>query len=102
VSSLDVAQPLHIHGGRDVHRAHHIGEPHRDLLVLGRCCGNRNRPTHSLQNFEFGGSSVPHDPHTTVAAVMSRGQLTVVPRLYRVTAGETNVDPYRRCDPANG
>ena len=26
---------------------------------------------HSLQNFEFGGSSVPHDPHTKVAAVMS-------------------------------
>jgi hypothetical protein len=26
---------------------------------------------HSLQNFEFGGSSVPHDPHTTVAVVMS-------------------------------
>jgi hypothetical protein len=57
---------------------------------------------HSLQNFEFGGSSVPHDPRATVAAVMSRGQPTVVPRLYRVTAGETNVDPYRRCDPANG
>jgi len=26
---------------------------------------------HPLQNFEFGGSSVPHDPHTTVAVVMS-------------------------------
>ena len=34
MSSLDVAQPLHIHGGRDVHRAHHIGEQHRHLLVL--------------------------------------------------------------------
>jgi hypothetical protein len=33
---------------------------------------------HSLQNFEFGGSSVPHDPHTMAAAVMSRGQPTVV------------------------
>src|SRR3984957_4530488 len=43
---------------------------------------------HSLQNFEFGGSSVPHDPHTTAAAVMSRGQPTVVPRHYRVTAGQ--------------
>jgi hypothetical protein len=42
---------------------------------------------HSLQNFEFGGSSVPHDPHTKAAAVMSRGQPTVVPRHYRVTAG---------------
>ena len=44
---------------------------------------------HSLQNFEFGGSSVPHDPHTTAAAVISRGQPTFVPRHYRVTAGET-------------
>src|ERR1700751_3231446 len=33
---------------------------------------------HSLQNFEFGGSSVPHDPHNSPAAVMSRGQPTVV------------------------
>src|SRR5271166_1675705 len=43
---------------------------------------------HSLQNFEFGASSVPHDPHTTAAAVISRGQPTVVPRHYRVTAGQ--------------
>src|SRR6201993_2515287 len=43
---------------------------------------------HSLQNFEFGGSSVPHDPHTKAAAVISRGQPTVVPRHYRVTAGQ--------------
>ena len=33
---------------------------------------------HSLQNFEFGGSSVPHDPHSTAAAVMSRGHPTVL------------------------
>ena len=33
---------------------------------------------HSLQNFAFGGSSVPHDPHAKAAAVMSRGQPTVV------------------------
>jgi len=33
---------------------------------------------HSLQNFEFGGSSVPHDRHTKAAAVMSRRQPTVV------------------------
>ena len=54
---------------------------------------------HSLQNFEFGGSSVPHDPHAKAAAVISRGQPTVVPRHYRVTAGETNVDPYRPGQP---
>ena len=30
----DLAQPLHIQRGRDVHRAHHVGEQHRDLLVL--------------------------------------------------------------------
>src|SRR5260370_21243571 len=41
---------------------------------------------HSLQNFEFGGNSIPHDPHTKSAAVMSRGQPTVVPRHYRVSA----------------
>jgi hypothetical protein len=33
---------------------------------------------HSLQNFEFGGSSVPHDPHTKAAAVISRSQPTCV------------------------
>jgi hypothetical protein len=43
---------------------------------------------HSLQNFEFGGSSLPHDPHTKAAAAMSRGQPAVVPRHYRVTAGQ--------------
>jgi hypothetical protein len=43
---------------------------------------------HSLQNFEFGGSSVPHDPHTKAASVISPGQPTVVPRHYRVTAGQ--------------
>jgi hypothetical protein len=43
---------------------------------------------HSLQNFEFGGSSLPHDPHTNEAAVISRGHATVVPRHYRVTAGQ--------------
>src|SRR6476661_970426 len=33
---------------------------------------------HLLQNRESGGSSVPHDPHTTAAAVMSRRHPTVV------------------------
>jgi hypothetical protein len=33
---------------------------------------------HLLQNRESGGSSVPHDPHTKAAAVMSRGQPTVI------------------------
>ena len=81
MSSLDVAQPLHIHGGRDVHPAHHIGEQHRDLLWSAGVVAIATGAPHSLQNFEFGGSCVPHDPHTTVAAVMSRGQPTVVPRL---------------------
>ena len=31
---LDLAQPLHIQRGADVHRTHHIGEQNRDLLVL--------------------------------------------------------------------
>jgi hypothetical protein len=44
---------------------------------------------HSLQNFEFGGSSIPHDPHTKAAAVISTRPATVVPRHYRVTADQT-------------
>src|SRR6476469_8961854 len=56
---------------------------------------------HSLQNFELGGSSVPHAPHTTAAAVMSGGHPTgahvdIVSPLARQHV------PYRRCDPANG
>src|SRR6202044_3331087 len=43
---------------------------------------------HLLQNRESGGNSVPHDPHTKAATVISRGQPTVVPRHYRVTAGQ--------------
>ena len=35
----DLAQPLHIQRRRDVHRAHHIGEQHRHLLVLRRSSG---------------------------------------------------------------
>ena len=56
---------------------------------------------HSLQNLEFGGSSVPHDPHTTVAVVMSRGQPTVV-HVTIVSPLASQHVPYRRCDPANG
>ena len=53
---------------------------------------------HSLQNFEFGGNAVPHDPQTKAASVMSRGQPTVVPRHYRVTAGQ----PARAVSPPPG
>jgi hypothetical protein len=35
---------------------------------------------HSLQNLAFALSSVPHDPHNSPDAVMSRGHPTVVPR----------------------
>ena len=56
---------------------------------------------HSLQNFEFGGSSVPHDPHTTAAAVMSRGHPTVV-HVDIVSPLASQHVPYRRRDPANG
>ena len=38
----DLAQPLHVHRGRDAHRPHHIGEQHRDLLVLRACAGLAN------------------------------------------------------------
>ena len=56
---------------------------------------------HSLQNFAFGGSSVPHDPHTKAAAVMSRGQPTVV-HVTIVSPLASQHVPYGRCDPANG
>ena len=41
----DLAQPLHIQRGRDVHRAHHIGEQHRHLLVLRCVTRSRSRGT---------------------------------------------------------
>ena len=53
---------------------------------------------HSLQNFEFGGSSVPHDPHTTAAAVMSRGHPTVV-HVDIVSPLASQHVPYRGRDP---
>ena len=40
--------------------------------------GLRESCTALAAELEFGGSSVPHDPHTKAAAVMSRGQPTVV------------------------
>ena len=39
----DLAQALHVHRGRDVHRAHHVGEQHSHLLVLRRL-RRRGRP----------------------------------------------------------
>src|SRR6185312_525648 len=56
---------------------------------------------HSLQNFEFGGSSVPHDPHTTAAAVMSRGHPTGV-HVDIVSPLASQHVPYRRWGPADG
>ena len=56
---------------------------------------------HSLQNFAFGGRSVPHDPHTKAAAVISRGQPTVV-HVTIVSPLASQHVPYRRCDLANG
>src|ERR1700758_37368 len=52
---------------------------------------------HSLQNFEFGGSSVPHDPHPKAAAVISRGQPTVV-HVTIVSPLASQHVPYRHCD----
>jgi hypothetical protein len=89
VSSLDVAQPLHIHGAAmSIERTTSANSTVTCLYSAGVVAIATGAP-HSLQNFEFGGGSVPHDPHTKAAAVMSRGQPTVVPRHYRVTAVET-------------
>ena len=56
---------------------------------------------HSLQNREFGGSSVPHDPHTMAAAVMSRGRPTAV-HVDIVSPLASPHTPYRRRDSARG
>jgi hypothetical protein len=56
---------------------------------------------HLLQNRESGGSSVPHDPHTTAAVVISRGQPTVV-HVTIVSPLASQHVTYRRRDPANG
>jgi hypothetical protein len=56
---------------------------------------------HPLQNFEFGGSSIPHNPHNKAAAVMSRGHPTVV-HVTIVSPLASQHVRYRRCDPANG
>jgi hypothetical protein len=56
---------------------------------------------HSLQNFEFGGSSLPQDPHIKAAAVISRGQPTVVHGTIVSSLASQHVQ-YRRRDPANG
>jgi hypothetical protein len=56
---------------------------------------------HLLQNRESGGSSVPHDPQTTAAAVMSRGRRTVV-HVTIVSPLASQHVPYRPCDPACG
>src|SRR6476620_6828672 len=56
---------------------------------------------HSLQNFEFGGSSLPHDPHTTAAAVMSRGHPAGV-HVNIVSPLASQHVSYRGRDRANG
>src|SRR5580693_64283 len=56
---------------------------------------------HSLQNLAFSLSSVPHDPHTKAAAVMSRGHPTVV-HVTIVSPLASQHAPYRGRDPANG
>ena len=86
MSSLDVTQPLHIHGGRDVERTTSANSTVTCLYSAGVVAVATAAP-HSLQNLAFSLSSVPHDPHTKAATVMSRGQPTVVARHYRVTAG---------------
>jgi len=52
---------------------------------------------HSLQNLAFSLSSVPHDPHNSPAAVISRGQPTVV-HIDIVSPLASQHVPYRHCD----
>jgi hypothetical protein len=48
---------------------HHVGEQDGDLLVLRRSADCVTGAPHSLQNLEFSGSPMPHEPHTSPAAV---------------------------------
>src|ERR1700758_4915830 len=62
---------------------------------------------HSLQNFEFGGSSVPHDPHANPVAVMSwpsilRHAVGSIGHVNIVSPLASQHGPYRRCGPARG
>ena len=50
---------------------------------------------HSLQNLEFGGSSVPHDPQSSPVAVSPPHHSRWGPRQYRFTAGQ-RCPSYRR------
>src|SRR6185436_10900998 len=61
----DLAQPLRPDGCRDVHRMNNIVTC---LYSADRLTCVTGAP-HSLQNFEFGDSSVPHDPHDSPDAV---------------------------------
>jgi hypothetical protein len=49
-----------------------------------------------MENFEFGRSSVPHDPHGSLAAVISGGQPTVV-HVTIVSPLASQHAPYRHC-----
>ena len=48
---------------------HHVGEQDRHLFVLRCGVSCVTGAPHSLQNLEFAGSSVPHDPHNNPVAV---------------------------------
>ena len=84
----DLAQPLRPDGRGDVIEPTTSANSTVTCLYSGGVVAVAAGAPHWLQNLALAPSSVPHDPHTKAAAVMSRGQPTVVPRHSRVTAGQ--------------
>jgi hypothetical protein len=65
----DLAQPLDVHGGRDIHRAHHVGDNTVTCLYLAVSPGTPVGAPHLSQNSAFTRRPVPHDPHATLATI---------------------------------
>jgi hypothetical protein len=97
----DLAQPLWPDGCGDVHRMHHIGEQHRHLLVLGRSADLYDRCTALVTElgvrWQFGGSSVPHDPHGSPAAVSAPRPSSMPVSFHRWSAIVCHIGPAIAC-----
>ena len=63
----ELAQPLRTHRRRDVHRAHHVGDQHGDLLVFGMLGGRCIAEPQASQEHTPSHSSVPHVRHEGAA-----------------------------------
>ncbi len=60
----DVAQSFGVEAGRQIHRAHDVGEQHRHVFVLGRRRGVGDRSTTAVAEPRPARGLVPHVPQT--------------------------------------